>query len=71
MTVAVVNDKGPVQHTCEDCFYFDYLYDDEDSPMGCTLGLDEDEIAALLAQTRPSCPYYRFQDEYKTVQKQN
>lgn len=69
--MAVTGDKGPTLHTCEDCFYFDYLYDDEDSEMGCTLGLDEDERVAILSRNKTTCPYYRFQDEYKTVQKQN
>ncbi len=69
--MAVTNDKGPTLYSCEDCFYFDYLSNDQDSDMGCTLGLDEDEQVAIFARTKKTCPYYRFQDEYKTVQKQN
>lgn len=69
--MAVTSDKGPTEHKCEDCFYFDYLYDDESDEMGCTLGLDEDEMISILSGAKARCPYYRFQDEYKTVQKQN
>ena len=41
---------------CEDCVYFDY---------------DEDELALLTRDGAKSCPYFRFYDEYKSVQKQN
>ena len=54
---------------CEDCMYFDYdEMLDEDI---CTLDLDEDEMIRFLEHPYSSCPYYKFYDEYKTVQKQN
>ena len=31
---------------------------------------DEDEAVAFLTAKHKSCPYYRFYDEYKSVQKQ-
>ncbi len=54
---------------CEDCMYFDYdEMLDEDI---CTLDLDEDEMIRFMEHPYSSCPYYKFYDEYKTVQKQN
>ncbi len=54
---------------CESCLYYDY--DDEIDMEICTLDVDEDEMERLVAGHYPSCPYYRFYDEYKLVQKQN
>ena len=54
---------------CEDCMYFDYdEMLDEDI---CTLDLDEDEMIRFMEHPYSSCPYYKFYDEYKTIQKQN
>ena len=53
---------------CETCAY--YEYDDETEEYICTVNFDEDEMAMLHASRR-ACPYYRFYDEYKMVQKQN
>jgi len=55
--------------TCENCLYFDY--DEEWDQEICTLDLDEDEMERLASGRYASCPYYRFYDEYKLVQKQN
>ncbi len=54
---------------CEDCMYFDYdeMFDEDI----CTLDLDEDEMIRFMEHPYSSCPYYKFYDEYKTVQKQN
>jgi hypothetical protein len=54
---------------CESCLYFDY--DEETDQEICTMNLDEDEMERLVAGRYPVCPYYRFYDEYKFVQKQN
>ena len=54
---------------CEDCLYFDY--DEETDQDLCTLDLDEDELERFYAGHHKSCPYFRFYDEYKLVQKQN
>lgn len=63
-------DKQKNKNTnCEDCMYFDYdEMLDEDI---CTLDLDEDEMIRFMEHPYSSCPYYKFYDEYKTVQKQN
>ena len=69
--MAVSSDSAPKAHICEECFFFDYLYDDDSGEMGCTASMDEDEMASVIASGRKSCPYYRYHDEYKIVQKQN
>ena len=53
---------------CENCMY--YEFDEEAEGYICTVYMDEDEMARFY-QSRSSCPYFRFYDEYKMVQKQN
>lgn len=61
--------KKGKQTNCENCMYFDYdEMLDEDI---CTLDLDEDEMIRFMEHPYSECPYYKFYDEYKTVQKQN
>ena len=55
--------------SCESCEFFDY--DEEYGENVCTVSLDEDEMVDFLGRNTRSCPYYRFYDEYKSVQKQN
>ena len=54
---------------CEDCVHFDY---DEEMDMNfCSMDLDEDEMEKFLTDSfNGGCPYYRLEDEYKTVRKQ-
>ena len=66
-----MSDKNAPAPCCEECFYFDYLYDDEQGEMGCTAGMDEDEMMRMLSSSKFTCPYYRYHNEYKIVQKQN
>ena len=54
---------------CEDCLYYDT--DDETGAYDCQLDLDEDDMVQFLNRNTASCPYYRYYDEYKSVQKQN
>lgn len=53
---------------CESCEFFDA---DDFEGEQCMLSLDEDEFADFLCRNTGACPYYRFYDEYKSVQKQN
>ncbi|MBR3836900.1 MAG: hypothetical protein IKJ74_02030 [Clostridia bacterium] len=57
------------QANCETCMFFDY--DEEWQEEVCTMDLDEDELERLASGHYSSCPYYRYYDEYKFVQKQN
>lgn len=54
---------------CEDCVFYDY--DEDWDSYVCTMNLDEDEMVRFLSGDNRSCPYYRYYDEYKSVQKQN
>ncbi len=66
-----------------DKFYYEYADDlllhikelveleDEDwETFVCTMNLDEDEMVRFLSGETHTCPYYRYYDEYKSVQKQ-
>ena len=53
--------------SCESCEF--YQYDDYDGSYACSLSLDEDERVDFLG-LKKGCPYYRYYDEYKSVQKQ-
>ena len=37
----------------------------------CKLDLDEDEYLKFITNQTQNCPYFKFYDEYKSVQKQN
>ena len=54
---------------CDTCEYFDY--DEEMGENVCTVDLDEDEYLDYLTRNTRTCPYYKYYDEYKSVQKQN
>ena len=54
--------------SCESCEF--YQYDDYTDSYTCTLALDEDEMADFISGITRDCKYYRFYDEYKSVQKQ-
>ena len=54
--------------SCDSCEF--YEYDEYTDSYTCNMKLDEDEMGEFLAGYTNSCPYYRFYDEYKSVQKQ-
>lgn len=53
---------------CESCVFYDY--DEFEDAYICTVNLDQDDFANFMEGKTRSCPYYRFYDEYKSVQKQ-
>ena len=58
----------PVPTQCEMCAYYDY--DEEWEEYVCSMDMDEDEMVRFY-ESRTSCPYFKFYDEYKMVRKQN
>ncbi len=54
---------------CEMCAY--YIYDEEYGCYVCDINLDEDELISYMRSSSFNCPYFKFYDEYKMVQKQN
>lgn len=61
--------KKSVASSCETCEF--YAYDDMTDEYVCDISLDEDEMADFIYGQTRNCPYYRYYDEYKSVQKQN
>ena len=61
--------KKPRPTPCETCVYYDVI--DEAGTLGCTVDIDEDDAYRERADFRDTCHYYKFYDEYKSVQKQN
>lgn len=59
---------GKKTANCESCEF--YQYDDYTDSYTCTLSLDEDEMVNFISGMTRECKYYRFYDEYKSVQKQ-
>ena len=60
--------KSGTSTPCESCEFYDA---DEYGDYSCIMNLDEDEFANFAFGNTSACPYYRFYDEYKFVQKQN
>ena len=54
--------------SCDSCEF--YEYDEDSDSYCCTLSLDEDEMVSFLSGQNKGCAYYRYYDEYKSVQKQ-
>lgn len=64
-------EKAPKKQvgSCESCEFYDY--DEYLDAYVCNQRLDQDEMVDFLGKNTAGCPYYRFHDEYKSVQKQN
>lgn len=61
--------SNPPKKCCETCEYFDW--DDDIQDNVCFAKLDEDEYYRLSYSPAGNCPFYKYYDEYKSVQKQN
>ncbi len=48
-----------------------YLYDEDTETYICDVELDEDEYQRFLATSNDACPYFRSNDEYEVVRRQN
>ena len=70
-----MNDKSKIRKEpqkgdgcCESCEFYDY--DEFLDAYYCKVNLDQDDRERYQTGTNKFCPYYRFYDEYKSVQKQ-
>ena len=61
--------KKRVESNCDTCEFYDW--DEYNEEYSCAAKLDEDDMVRFLSGRTASCPYYRYYDEYKSVQKQN
>lgn len=48
-----------------------YYYDEETDSYCCDINLDEDEMMRFISSADYNCPYFRFDDDYRIVKKQN
>ncbi len=53
---------------CEMCLNF--TYDEEIDDWECDAYMDEDDMARIMQDHRAHCPYWRTNDEYRTVKHQ-
>ncbi len=53
---------------CELCSH--NIYDEETDCEYCEVNLDEDEMARNYTYSNYSCPYFHYDNEYETVNKQ-
>ncbi len=61
--------KKKMAKSCDTCEF--YVFDEEYQEYVCDISLDQDEYEQISKGLMRDCPYYRFYDEYKSVQKQN
>ena len=60
-------DTMNAQKCCEYCSHF--VYDEEYGDI-CEINMDEDEVAREYTHSDYTCPYFHFNNEYETVNKQ-
>ena len=53
---------------CELCQYYDY--DEQTEEFLCTAAMDEDDYARFLENRSRDCPFFRYNDEYRTARRQ-
>lgn len=51
------------------CVY--YVYNEDYEDYECLVNLDEDDVYRFMSSSQQSCPYFRLDDEYGVVRKQN
>ena len=58
-----------IKMNCENCVNF--VFDEETQEYVCVAAFDEDEYVRFLSGNQKNCPYFRLDDEYGVVRKQN
>jgi len=58
-----------IKPSCDTCEFFQW--DEEMQEYVCEVDMDEDELYRMDAHRDDVCTFYKFYDEYKSVQKQN
>lgn len=54
---------------CDMCVYF--VYDEDCDGYVCLANMDEDDYMRFITSREKGCPFFRVDDEYKIVRKQN
>ena len=55
--------------SCETCTY--YIYDEEYECYLCDKNMDEDDYMRYIVSSERECPFFKLDDEYAIVRKQN
>ena len=63
-----ITSRKKIVASCESCEFYDY--DEYTDSYTCSINLDEDEMVNFLSRDTSNCPYYRYYDEYKSVNRQ-
>lgn len=58
-----------MQTNCEMCV--NYVYNEEEDVWECLVNLDEDDYYKFLSNREFNCSFFRLDDEYGVVRKQN
>ena len=61
--------KKTLRSDCDTCE--NLLYDEEMREYYFDIDMDEDEMLRFMTYSNYNCPYYRTNDEYRIVRKQN
>lgn len=67
--MSAMNGKKNTGGVCEECAYF--VYDEDYEDYFCEANLDEDEMLRLMRSGSGGCPFFRRDDEYGVVRRQN
>lgn len=54
---------------CEMCS--NYVFDEDSESYVCLVDMDEDDYMRYITSKQNECPYFRLDDEYAVVRKQN
>ncbi|MBQ8648942.1 MAG: hypothetical protein IJ470_02610 [Clostridia bacterium] len=54
---------------CEYCSH--YVYDEDYDGYICLVDMDEDDYIRFISRGDKDCPFFRADDEYKIVRRQN
>lgn len=57
------------QSSCDMCSY--YVYDEDSDSYVCLVDMDEDDYMRYIVSSERECPFFKLDDEYAVVRKQN
>jgi hypothetical protein len=61
--------KTVADSSCDTCTYF--VFDEDYDGYVCLADMDEDDYIRFQGLKDKGCPFYRLDDEYKIVRRQN
>ena len=70
VSLKVLSAMGQTKAACAEEKQTSLVYDEEYECYTCLVDLDEDEMENFMRENTAGCPFFRFDNEYKTVNKQ-